>query len=506
MQSLNESDNKDWKSKYFDSLQQLEDMESSWSELDGLLRKTIGRLSITARGMDQQLDRVLLEIQQHARNKQDDLLPKDLENLARLVNQMDAPSVSSDEPADNHQIQDYALNLVGKLKFDAHLQGSFERFKASIHALDDEQCLQQLADFINQLHQPGTLDHDLIREVLMTLVEKIAVTHGNSEGLEQLKHRLEEGRQIENWHQYLDDIVSEIRTIIRGLNREKIELEGLVVDVTRQLAEISSTLSDEKSDSQQGRKESENLQTLMQENVGQIQHHVQNESDINVLKNSISENLVSIKSGVEEFVARDVERYNKSEQRNSKLLKQIKFMEQESDELKLKLNENRQKLMFDTLTGVRSRLAYEETLDQELARWSRYQEAFSFAVLDIDHFKRINDDFGHNAGDKALQIVARMMSNHIRKTDYLFRIGGEEFVLLLPKTSLEQATPLVEKIRASVSESKFHFKQERVQINLSAGLTSVMDADNAETIYERADKALYDAKKGGRNQLIVKTY
>ena len=160
--------------------------------------------------------------------------------------------------------------------------------------------------------------------------------------------------------------------------------------------------------------------------------------------------------------------------------------------------------MFDTLTGARSRLSYEEILDQEITRWSRYQEVFSFALLDIDHFKRINDEYGHNAGDNALKVVSKMMTQHIRKTDFLFRIGGEEFVLLLPKTSLSAATPLVEKIRSSVGQTSFHFKQEKVVIKLSGGVTAIVKDDNAESIYERADKALYEAKNGGRDRLVVK--
>jgi diguanylate cyclase len=504
-----ESDEKDWKTKYFDSLQQMEDMESSWTELDELLRKTISRLSTTAKGMDQKLDNVLHQIQLHARNKEDDLLPADLEKLSQLINQIDVPLPPGAETIKSVNVssaQDYTFNLINKLSVDSSLQERFETFKSSIQSLDNEQSLHKLADFINQLLQQDTQDHELIREVLITLVEKISLSYGNSAHLDLLKQKLEDQPDLNEWHQYLDEIIAEIRIIIRGINHEKVELEGLVADVTKQLSEISDTLLDEQSDSLQGRKESENLKSMMNDSVGRIQQQVQDESDIKVLKNSIKEDLGSIKQGVEEFVTKDAERFKISEQRNNKLQQQIKFMEQESNELRNKLTENRQKLMFDTLTGVRSRLAYEETFEQELARWSRYQEIFSFAILDIDHFKRINDEYGHNAGDKALQIVARMMSEHIRKTDYLFRIGGEEFVLLLPKTGLDHATPLVEKIRNSVGDSKFHFKKEKVKISMSAGLTAVMDDDNTESIYERADLALYDAKNSGRDQLIVKSY
>ena len=223
------------------------------------------------------------------------------------------------------------------------------------------------------------------------------------------------------------------------------------------------------------------------------------------MKLSINDNLGSIKRGVEDFVEKDNKRFEESEQRNQRLQQQVKFMEHESQQLKLKLSDNRQKLMFDTLTGARSRLSYEEILEQEFSRWERYREAFSFAIFDIDHFKNVNDRFGHNAGDKALRIVAELMNKHIRKTDFLFRIGGEEFVLLLPKTELQHATPLVDKIRNSVGESKFHFKQEQLKLTMSGGLTTVSPLDSAEDLYERADKALYEAKQQGRNRLVTLT-
>ena len=246
-----------------------------------------------------------------------------------------------------------------------------------------------------------------------------------------------------------------------------------------------------------GRKETQNLQSFMDQSVENIKSKVESAADIDVLKTSIDENLVSIKKGIQDFVDSDDVRFRKSEQRNDSLRQQIQLMEKESAQLKLKLSENRKKLMFDPLTGARSRMSYEEILEQEMSRWSRYKEVFSFAILDIDHFKQVNDRYGHNAGDKALQIVARMMTENIRKTDFLFRIGGEEFVMLLPKTTLAAATPLVEKIRTAVGNAGFHFKQE--QVNLS-----IIDGDGPESIYERADHALYEAKNSGRNRLITK--
>jgi diguanylate cyclase len=144
-------------------------------------------------------------------------------------------------------------------------------------------------------------------------------------------------------------------------------------------------------------------------------------------------------------------------------------------------------------------MAYDERIQQELARWTRYETPFSYAILDIDHFKRINDTFGHNAGDKALKIVAQLMTTYVRQSDYVFRIGGEEFVLLLPSTKLDNASTLVETMRAGIADSSFHFKGAPVTLTLSAGITETRNDDSVESIYERADKALYRAKNSGRN-------
>ncbi len=506
------AEEKNWKTKYFDSLKQLEDAETTWYKLEKLLRKAVSRLAITAKGIDQRLDDVLQKIQHSSRNQDDASLETHLEELAHTLTLLDTPAPATtsnalDEPLhapaeqvhDHHQI----LHLIERLHLDSDYQSRIDALRQSIQQMDSDQCLDSLAQILNDMQTCEVKDPESVRLLLVSLVEKIALAHGNSEPLSQIQSRLEKEPGPQDWDGVLDDILAEIQRMIQGINEEKVEMESLIVDVTRQLNEISEVLTDEQSDTDEGREDVRQLKQLMDHSVEQIRHSVTQENDIARLKSHIEENLGSIKSGVEQFVARDRERYDKAEHRNLKLKQQIQAMERESDELQKKLIENRQKLMYDTLTGVRSRLSYDEILEQELQRFERYQEPFSFAILDIDFFKRVNDRYGHNAGDKALQVVARMMLRHLRKTDFLFRIGGEEFVMILPKTALANAQPLVEKIRGSVGEASFHFKQEKVDITLSAGLTEIAKEDNAESVYERADQALYQAKEGGRNQLVT---
>jgi len=507
------AEQKNWKIKYFDSLKQLEDMETTWYKLEKLLRKAVSRLAITAKGINEQLDEVLQKIQQSSRDKDDAELEQHLEQLANVLTRIESPQVEqasnaldgpmqSIEPAANQHEE--ILQLIERLHFESDYQARIDELKRSVRDMDSDQCLDNLAQILNELLLQEVDDTTAIRTVLVSLIEKIALAHGNSEQLERIQSRLEKDFTRDDWDGVLDDIISEIQRMIAGITEEKVEMESLIVDVTRQLNEISDVLTDEQSDTDAGRQDVQQLQSLMSQSVDDIQASVSSEHDIGRLKSRIERNMGSIKSGVEQFISKDRERFNKAQQRNRKLQKQIQAMERESDELQKKLNENRQKLMYDTLTGVRSRLSYDEVLEQEIQRFERYQEPFSFAILDIDHFKRVNDRFGHIAGDKALQIVAKMMLRHIRKTDFLFRIGGEEFVLILPKTSVHNAEPLVENIRSSVGGASFHFKTEKVDISLSAGLTEIAGQDTGESVYERADRALYDAKESGRDRLVVK--
>ena len=167
------------------------------------------------------------------------------------------------------------------------------------------------------------------------------------------------------------------------------------------------------------------------------------------------------------------------------------------------LSENREKLLYDSLTGVYSRMVYDERIVQELARWNRYQAPFSYAILDIDHFKRINDNYGHNAGDKALKIIAQGMLQYARQSDYVFRIGGEEFVLLLTNTAAVDAATMIERLRSGIAESPIHFKSEPVRLTGSGGITEARVGDSYDSIYERADTALYRAKRAGRDCQVI---
>jgi len=123
-------------------------------------------------------------------------------------------------------------------------------------------------------------------------------------------------------------------------------------------------------------------------------------------------------------------------------------------------------------------------------------------MWDVDHFKRINDRFGHKAGDKVLRTIAHVLADNVRETDFVARYGGEEFIQLMTGSSLEECLPVVEKLRSAIEATGFHFRDERVTITASCGMTVYRDDDTPDQCFERADKAMYRAKHAGRNRCV----
>lgn len=153
----------------------------------------------------------------------------------------------------------------------------------------------------------------------------------------------------------------------------------------------------------------------------------------------------------------------------------------------------------DALTGVANRMAANERLQFELQRYQRTQKSYTLLMMDIDFFKRINDGFGHDVGDQVLQQSAQILQHQLRRTDFIARIGGEEFLVILPETGLEGALQLAEKLRQAMADHSFPVVGA-VTISLGVALVNA-DDQSAEPVLKRADQALYRSKQQGRNRV-----
>jgi diguanylate cyclase (GGDEF)-like protein len=159
---------------------------------------------------------------------------------------------------------------------------------------------------------------------------------------------------------------------------------------------------------------------------------------------------------------------------------------------------------YDTLTGLFNRRAILEKLDEWLCQVRRYKDRLSVVMVDLDHFKHVNDTLGHRTGDRVLADVAGLMRRSVRQADFCGRYGGEEFLVILPRTDAAGAAIMAERLRAAVEGTPMRVPQGRsFKVTISLGAAEWCDGDNEDLIIGRADAALCRAKERGRNRIEI---
>ncbi|WP_043312119.1 GGDEF domain-containing protein [Pseudomonas sp. ML96] len=333
---------------------------------------------------------------------------------------------------------------------------------------------------------------------LLGLLDELELPlHHQPQG-EALRERLQGGL---NWYELvplLDDLVVLVLAVTDSGQRE---FAGYLKQLNERLAAFLGTLTEAHEGYSESVESARNFNQELREQVSDLQASVQEAADLSGLKRTLEQRLEGLLSTVSNHQRLREGREEEVAQRLQALSQKVAEMEQEAQGFREHIEEQRQKALTDPLTGLANRAGWAERLDLELARWRRYGGDLLLAVMDIDHFKRINDGYGHLAGDKVLKIIAGELAKRLRKTDFLARFGGEEFVLLVPSTPLDGGQQLLETLRTAIESCPFHFRGEPVTITLSAGLTAFVSGESSETAFTRADQALYRAKGAGRNRI-----
>lgn len=182
--------------------------------------------------------------------------------------------------------------------------------------------------------------------------------------------------------------------------------------------------------------------------------------------------------------------------------KKVEEAEQRIRQLTQELDHASELALNDFLTGALNRRGMHEALDREFSRSDRMGTALCVAVMDIDHFKNLNDNLGHDVGDDALAHLAQVTKAALRPTDVLARYGGEEFVIILPETDLDEGVRVMTRVQRELTKNFFLHKNERVLVTFSAGVAQRLGAEAADAVMKRADFAMYQAKHSGRNRVI----
>ncbi|MCU0117273.1 diguanylate cyclase [Pseudomonas sp. B2M1-30] len=337
-----------------------------------------------------------------------------------------------------------------------------------------------------------------IEDTLIGLLDDLTLPERHRPQAEAMRDRLQNGL---NWYELLP-ILDDLATLMLAITDSgQHEFEAYLQQLNERLEAFQSNLQAASEGHADNSSAAREMDTQIREQVDGLQSSVQEAADLDDLKQVLENHLEGLLGTMDQHQKQRDAREQEVAARLKSLAERVAHMEQEALGYREHLEEQRQKALVDPLTGLPNRAAWSERLEHEIAQWQQHGNTLSLAMLDLDHFKRINDNYGHLAGDKVLKIIATVLRKRLRGTDFIARFGGEEFVLLLPATPPAVGARLLETLRASIEACPFHFKGERVTITISMGLAAFKPGEHSDLVLKRADQALYRAKNGGRNRV-----
>lgn len=409
------------------------------------------------------------------------------ESLRKAVDGLTVAVRGDDRRLDNliDQIKEAMQSDVDLTQLDTHL---------------DELQLQ-----IGRSSHAGPADSDsIINKALIELLDRLSLPEDTGKDHQAICRRLETSVEgSEQWTAVVEDMAAMINSGIQILQDEKKELQAFIKKITDQLADIERYVWQSRQERIETANESSKLKDSVDTSVVAIRESVGSSDDIDRLKGDVEGYLSEIRKSVEEHQQAEHEREEMSKQGYAQIISELARTQKETLMLKEQLQESQKKMLRDPLTGIPNRLAYQERISLEINRSLRNRSPLCLAMWDIDHFKQVNDTYGHDAGDRVLKLLAKIIITRVRKVDMFARIGGEEFVLLMPDTGVEDALNLNNQLRLSLQDSGFHYKGAPCPITASVGIAVIEENDDAELLLKKADKALYHSKRDGRNRCTV---
>lgn len=460
-----------WKDKYFNELEQAEEREARWESERNLLERMLVRTSLASEGQRPELDELLHQLREDLRKKH-----LDLQRWRDLQDQIDRQITLLDEATDRE-----ATHPPVGSNPDAQAAGCSEATReANTQRL---RIARRIGQLLGQLVQQASLEPGAeaeARELQQTLL--------SSNDWEVLREGLNRVADL----------------VIAAITRSQREFEAFLQRLDERLQALREHFAQHSSAQVDRQDATATLNEEIQAELDKAGNDIQASTDLDTLRESVGQRLESIALSLERFHARETERETLLASELAAMQEKVALMEAHSEQMQAQVLHERQRATTDLLTQLPNREAWQERLSFEYNRWLRYRQRLSAVVLDIDLFKQVNDSYGHKAGDRVLQLVAREMAKRLRSTDFIARFGGEEFVVLLPETPPEEAGRVMDGLREYVSRLPFHFKGERVSVTFSAGVTEFREGDTQEAAFERADRALYQAKDDGRNRVVIR--
>jgi diguanylate cyclase len=398
--------------------------------------------------------------------------------------------------------------LIGRLCIAASglhpdLDHELTRITTAVRQSCDVRTITELTDALSRVvtRLPERYEPAHATQALGSLIGRIEFPEPLQRRAAALRERAESDDAVP---QAVADELAELLGVQLALHRhEKAEAQRMLIQVTSRLDEMSAYLRSAADDRRQAEDSGRTLDSRLRNEMQALDERSRSAQVLEELQQQVQARLEQLGNHLQAYRTQERSRWQEQQRRSDQLLRRIDELESTTSALRTSAERGRQLAMTDALTGIPNRLAYDERMQTEFAQTAvieRHQRAI--AVCDIDHFKRINDRWGHACGDKLLRAVATVLSRKLRASDFIARYGGEEFVVLFTDTPVDAVLRRTDDLRKTIEQIDFRVGTDPVPVTMSCGIAVAQAGDCAASLFERADQALYRAKREGRNRCV----
>jgi diguanylate cyclase len=353
---------------------------------------------------------------------------------------------------------------------------------------DLSQALQPVSDSFN---------------MILATIEQIAQGE-NLQRASKLRLRLDDCHTMESLALESGEIVNTVNSVVNRAVEQIDFANELLAELTKNLSAMEKQLF-----SYQGHnRETYMLQDQFHDNLlsqtREIDQAVIVSTAIEDARSIISSRLSIIGKAIEEKRHEDETRLKDADSKIAELQMSVHSYTEEINKVTRRANELEKEVLLDPLLHISNRRAYDLKILESMRNYHHTGQSFGVIMIDVDHFKNINDQFGHQAGDRCLQELVKLVEGCVRKTDFLARYGGEELVVIVPGCTAEETQKIAEKIRGTIDRTRFYYQDQVIRFTISLGVTTAQPADtDGGNLFVRVDEAMYHAKRGGRNRVFV---
>ncbi len=339
--------------------------------------------------------------------------------------------------------------------------------------------------------------------VLKDLLESIEFDTALQPRVAELALQLDRWAPDGDWGALIRSIAELVNVQSHGLQDSLLRFEQVFGRINHRLAEMFEHVAQDAMAFESAQHSGRTLEQQLLGEVTNLGDEVRRSSDLPSLQQQVERRLARIEDYMQEFRAREQDQSAVFQQRAEAMREKITELEKQATSLQRAMRQQKRKALIDPVTGIANRSAYLRQAEAFVQRAQRSGQPLCVAIWDIDYFKKVNDTYGHRAGDRALRLVGRQLAEGVRRSDFVARFGGEEFVMLLENMDLGQATPVLEGLRKTIAASPFHHKGEPVKLTISCGVSQLDASGDLDAAFERADAALYESKRSGRNRISL---